>query len=136
MTDADVVFIERYGPSYMQVMRVLADITRMDADRARELLLLSADNADEVSAAALTIAERYGIEKEAVRASEDCRREVWNVMWDGSTRAETWTLAWCAARAGLGAAVAHLVERSEAYTFAEHLTLLGPWRATFVEDAT
>jgi hypothetical protein len=129
---SDSVFIERYGPSYMLVMQILADIVSLDADKARGLLLIHAENAEDAAEAALEVAKRFGIEREAVRASEDCRHEVWNVVWEGSTKGESWTLAWIAARAGLGAAVAHLVERG-AYGFEDHLTLLGPWRAVFVE---
>lgn len=126
------VFIERYGPSYMQVMQVLANITSLDAQMAHNLIALQYENADEHTTAALEVAQRFGLEAEAVRASEDCRREVWTVIWPGSTRADSWALSWIAARAGMGAAVVHLVEQG-GYTFEDHMKLLGPWRAVFGE---
>lgn len=128
----DSIFVERYGPSYMQVMHVLGNITTLDAQMAHNLIAIQHENADEHTTSALEVAQRFGIEAEAVRASEDCRREVWNVVWDGSTRADSWTLSWIAARAGMGAAVVHLVERG-AYTLEDHMKLLGPWRAVFGE---
>lgn len=126
------VFIERYGPSYMQVMHVLGNITALDAQMAHNLIAIQHENAEEHTTAALEVAQRFGLESEAVRASEDCRREVWNVVWEGSTRADSWTLSWIAARAGMGAAVVHLVERGT-YTLEDHMKLLGPWRAVFGE---
>jgi len=126
------VFVERYGPSYMQVMQVLANITQMDAQKARNLISLETESADENTASALEVAQAHGLEAQAVRASEDCRSEIWNVVWDGSTRSDSWTLSWIAARAGLGAAVVHLVERG-VYGLEDHMKLLGPWRAVFGE---
>lgn len=132
---SDALFIEKYGPSYLAVMGILTDINRLDKDKVRTLVHLDSPNIEDAAMVALDAATRWDIESEVVRASEDCRREVWNVMWGGSTQAEAWNVSWVASRAGLGAAVEHLVDRGE-YQTEHHLTLLGSWRAIFPQGAS
>lgn len=128
MTD---LFEEKYGPSYLAVEQILADVHQMDWGSAGRLVELAKGIDFPETFGPLNAASEYGIEEQVIRASEDCRREVWSVIWDGSTKVDAWVVSLSAARAGMGAALGHLIGLTHYYGMDEHLALTADWYAVF-----
>jgi hypothetical protein len=121
---------EKYGPRHRDVTQILADIHRLDREKALLLVKLT-EGIDSASVkSVLNAAEAADLEEQVIRASEDCRKEVWSVVWDDSTKHEAWVVSWSAARAGMGAAAGHLIGVS-GYDIEEHLALTADWYAVF-----
>lgn len=128
---SDDLDYEKYGPKHRDVSQILADIHRLDQEKASLLVQLAAGMDDPSVKPVLTAAEKADIEEQVIRASEDCRKEVWAVVWDGSTKHDAYVVSWTAARAGMGAAASHLVGVDDGYGIEEHLALTADWYAIF-----
>jgi hypothetical protein len=126
----DDPFESAYGPKHVDVAQILADIHRLDAEKAQLLVQLAEGMDDPSVKPVLNAAEAADLEEQVIRASEDCRKEVWSVVWDGSTKRDAWVVSWTAARAGMGAAASHLVGLY-GYEIEDHLALTADWYAVF-----
>ncbi len=83
----------------------------------------------EAQSRALGAAKMWGMEEEAVRASEELRRAVWHAVWE-STWVDAWRLSWVVARAGIGVATSDLIGLGD-YTIEDYVALVAPWTAGF-----
>ena len=127
---SDEIEHEKYGPRYRDVTQILADIHRLDQAKARLLVQLTEGMESPSVKAVLNAAEAADLEEQVIRASEDCRREVWSVVWDGSSKRDAWVVSWTAARAGMGAAAGHLIG-VDGYGIEDHLELTADWYTVF-----
>lgn len=121
---------EKYGPKHRDVTQILADIHRLDNEKAQLLVQLAEGLEDPSVKPVLNAADEADIEEQVIRASEDCRKEVWAVVWDGSSKRDAYVVSWTAARAGMGAAASHLVGVA-GYGIEDHLALTADWYAVF-----
>jgi hypothetical protein len=124
------VFEEKYGPRHQDVTQILADIHRLDEEKAHLLTLLSREIEYPESHTVLTAAGMAGIEEQVLRASTDCHQEVWAVVWEGSTKEQAFTVAMAAAKAGMGAAAGGIIGLHQ-YGLEDHLALTADWYAVF-----
>lgn len=124
---------DRYGPNWRSIEFVReVQVPLLTTERAR-LTLANLPHAGSLMGpekrafeSARHLSSR---EEQTVRASEDLRKSLWNVVWDGSSWSEAWRLSWLLARTGLGLATVDLIDGY--YDVTDYIDLVGPWATGF-----
>lgn len=122
-----------YGPNWRTIAYVRdVQVPLLATGRARDMLIRSqmAYNLLNSERRALDVARATeGREVQTVRASEDLRKALWNVVW-GESWSEAWKLSWIVARAGIGLATLDLIDGLN-YGVEDYIDLVGPWTTGF-----
>lgn len=120
---------DRWGVHWQSIDFILGQqVPRLDRERARLIMLAANLNVGQhLSERRALDATRLvpGMERQAVAASEDLRKAIWDVIWDSSW-ADAWILSWIIAQCGIGVSTVDMVGNA-GYSVEDYTVLVGPW---------